>query len=124
MIFPRFARHSVKSIKYNHEELSETVVNRKAYTKEFKEQAVELIKTSDQPASKIAKDLGINANMLRRWRDELDNSNDHAFPGQGHRQPGTELEEENRRLKEELLTVRMERDILKKAMAIFSKPQQ
>jgi transposase len=100
------------------------VENRKAYTKEFKEQAVQLIKTSNQPASKIAKDLGINANMLRRWRDELENSNGHVFPGQGHRQPGTELEEENRRLKEELLTVKMERDILKKAVAIFSKPQQ
>jgi transposase len=100
------------------------VVNRKVYTKEFKEQTVQLIKTSDQPVSKIAKDLGINANMLRRWRDELEKSNGHSFPGQGHRQPGTELEEEVRRLKEELLTVKMERDILKKAVAIFSKPQQ
>ena len=106
------------------------MVNRKIYTKEFKEQAVQLIKTSDQPVSKIAKDLGLNANMLRRWRDELKEFKDCSFPGQGHRQPGTELEEENRRLKEELLTVKMERDILKKACGFaskgraFSKPQQ
>lgn len=100
------------------------MVNRRVYTKEFKEQSVQLIKTSDQPVSKIAEDLGINANMLRRWRDEQEKLNDRSFPGQGHRQPGTDLEEENRRLKEELLTVKMERDILKKAVAIFSKPQQ
>ncbi len=57
------------------------MVNRKIYTKEFKEQAVQLIKTSDQPVSKIAKDLGLNANMLRRWRDELKEFKDCSFPG-------------------------------------------
>jgi hypothetical protein len=47
-----------------------------------------------------------------------------SFSGQGHRQPGSDLEEEVRRLKEELLLTQMERDILKKAVAIFSKPQK
>lgn len=100
------------------------MANRKIYSKEFKEQAVELVKTSNQSVNKIAKDLGINANMLRRWQAEMQEYNERSFPGQGHRHPGTDLEEENRRLKEELLTVKMERDILKKAVAIFSKPQQ
>ncbi len=67
------------------------MVNRKIYTKEFKEQAVQLIKTSDQPVSKIAKDLGLNANMLRRWRDELKEFKDCSFPGQGHRSQGPSL---------------------------------
>ena len=99
-------------------------VNRKMYSKEFKEQAVQLIETSGKAVSKIAKDLGINANMLRRWRTELREFENSSFPGQGHRQLGTDSEEEVRRLKEELLTVTIERDILKKAVAIFSKPQK
>jgi transposase len=100
------------------------VVNRKMYSKEFKEQAVQLVKTSEKSVNEIARDLGVNANMLRRWHTELQESGNHSFPGQGHRQQGTESEEEIRRLKEELLTVTMERDILKKAVAIFSKPQK
>lgn len=99
-------------------------VNRRVHSKEFKEQAVQLIETSGKPISQIAKDLGIRDSMLRRWRDELRKSGKDSFPGQGHRQQGTDLEEENRRLKEELLLAQMERDILKKAVAIFSKPQK
>lgn len=99
-------------------------VNRRVHSKEFKEQAVQLIETSGKPIAQIARDLGINDNMLRRWRDELRKSGERSFPGQGHRQQGTDLEEENRRLKEELLLAQMERDILKKAVAIFSKPQK
>jgi transposase len=100
------------------------VANRRKHSKEFKEQAVELIKISGKPISEIAKDLGINDNMLRRWRDEMNTLGETSFPGQGHRQQGTELEEEIRKLKEELVTVTMERDILKKAVAIFSQPQK
>jgi transposase len=100
------------------------VVNRKVYSKEFKAQAVQLVETSDKSVNEIAQDLGVNANMLRRWGTELQKSGSRSFPGQGHRQQGTEPEEEIRRLKEELLTVTMERDILKKAVAIFSKPQK
>ena len=97
---------------------------RRVFTKEFKEQAVQLTETSDKPVSEIARDLGIRENNLWRWKKELRESGARSFPGQGNRQQGTELEEENRRLKEELLTVTMERDILKKAVAIFSKPQK
>jgi transposase len=99
-------------------------VNRRIHSKEFKEQAVQLVETSDKPVSEIARDLGINDSMLRRWCKEFHESAGHCFPGQGHRHQGTDLEEENRRLKEELLLAQMERDILKKAVAIFSKPQK
>lgn len=97
---------------------------RRVYTKEFKEQAVMLIETSGKSVSEIAKDLGIRENNLWRWRKEFREAGANSFPGHGNRRPGTDLEEENRRLKEELLTVTMERDILKKAVAIFSKPQK
>lgn len=97
---------------------------RRVFTKEFKEQAVLLTQTSSKKVSEIAQDLGIRESTLWRWKKELRESGTRSFPGQGNRQPGTDLEEEVRRLKEELLTVTMERDILKKAVAIFSKPQK
>jgi len=62
----------------------------------------------------VAEDLGISRNVLFRWRQEYASYGDRAFPGQGKRKRGTDLEEENRRLKKELADVREERDILKK----------
>ena len=96
----------------------------RVFSKEFKEQAVLLTETSGKKVSEIAHDLGIRENMLWRWKKEHREAGPRSFPGQGNRQPGTDLEEENRRLKEELLLAQMERDILKKAVAIFSKPQK
>ncbi len=96
----------------------------RVFSKEFKEQAVLLTETSGKKVSEIAHDLGIRENLLWRWKKELREAGANSFPGHGNRQPGTEQEEEIRRLKEELLTVTMERDILKKAVAIFSKPQK
>lgn len=96
----------------------------RVFTKEFKEQAVLLSQTSGKKVSEIASDLGIRENLLWRWKKEFREAGERSFPGQGNRQQGTDLEEENRRLKEDLLTVTMERDILKKAVAIFSKPQK
>jgi transposase len=100
------------------------MTERRAFSKEFKEQAVLLTETSDKPVSEIAEDLGIRENMLWRWKKEFRKAGSRSFPGQGNRQIGTDLEEENRHLKEELLLAQMERDILKKAVAIFSKPQK
>jgi transposase len=96
----------------------------RVFSKEFKEQAVLLTETSGKKVSEIANDLGIRENVLWRWKKEFHEAGARSFPGQGHRQQGTDLEEENRRLKQELLDVKMERDILKKAVAIFSKPPQ
>jgi transposase len=93
------------------------------FSKEFKEQAVLLTETSGKRVSEIAEDLGIRENMLWRWKKELRDAGSHSFSGKGNRQPGTDLEEEVRRLQRELHLVTMERDILKKAVAIFSKPQ-
>ena len=96
----------------------------RVFSKEVKEQAVLLTQTSGKKVSEVAEDLGIRENMLWRWKKEFREAGERSFPGQGNRQQGTDLEEEVRRLKQELLDVKMERDILKKAVAIFSKPQQ
>jgi transposase len=88
----------------------------RTFTPEFKQEAVRLLETSGKSGIMIAKDLGISDTILYRWRKELRATGGAAFPGKGHQ---TELEEEVRRLRREVATLRQERDILKKAAAIF-----
>ena len=94
-----------------------TTKTRKNYTAEFKREAVRLITDEGYKASEAARSLDINANMLRRWIQKARDESDSAFPGKGNLKPKDEkmrlLERENQRL-------RRERDILKKAVAIFS----
>jgi len=90
----------------------------KTYTREFKEEAVRLAQTSGKPIAQIARELGISDSAIHGWRKELAEHGEEAFPGKGHQ---TALEEENRRLKRELDRVQQERDILKKAISIFSR---
>lgn len=89
---------------------------RKKYTKEFKRDAVNLILRSERSIRKIAAELGVEYNLLCRWKREFDSHEEKAFPGQGN-----PVEAELAKLKRELLDVKEERDILKKAVAIFSK---
>jgi len=76
--------------------------------------------TSEKSVEEVAVDLGISHSNLRRWRAQYRKNGELAFPGNG-KQKLTLQEEEIRRLKRELYDVRQERDILKKALAIFSK---
>ena len=88
-------------------------------TKEFKQQAVHLIETSGKSKTQIARDLGISDSALSKWYKEFGEQGEEAFPGKGHQLP---LEEENRRLKREVEVLRQEREILKKAISIFTQP--
>ncbi len=90
----------------------------KVYTREFKQEAVRLAQTSGKPIAQVARELGISDTSIHQWRKELAENGSEAFPGKGHQ---TALEEENRRLKRELERVQQERDILKKAVGIFSR---
>ncbi len=90
----------------------------KVYTREFKEQAVHLAQNSGKSIAQVARELGISDTSIHQWRKELARHGKEAFPGSGHQ---TALEEENRRLKRELERVQQERDILKKAVSIFSR---
>lgn len=87
------------------------------FDSEFKENAVKLVLDSGKNLSSIANDLGVNESNLRRWKKQYLEDQQHAFPGKGYLKP---QDEEIRRLKRELAVVKMERDILKKAIAIFS----
>jgi transposase len=90
------------------------------YSREFKLDAVRLSESSEKTVAQIARDLGVPERVLYRWRHELREQREQAFPGTGHQ---SELEEENRRLKRELELLKQERAILKKAVAIFSRGQ-
>ena len=91
---------------------------RRRYTREFKVEAVRLSENPERSAASVARELGIKPKLLYRWRQELVEHADEAFPGQGKL---PESEEAVRQLQRELEWVTQERDILKKAIAIFSR---
>ncbi len=94
--------------------------SRRVYSEEFKRNAVEHSMTSEKSVEEVARDLGVAHSNLRRWRTQYQKNGELAFPGNGKQKLNSQ-EEEIRRLKKELYDVRQERDILKKALAIFSK---
>lgn len=91
---------------------------RKNYSKEFKQKAVELSNVRGN-VQEIARELGVAAEFIYRWRKEQSINPSLAFSGNGKKQL-TEEQKELARLKKELADVKMERDILKKAVSIFS----
>jgi transposase len=94
---------------------------RKTYSREFKLEALRLLESCDKSAAQIARDLGMPEGSLYRWRNEFRARGDQAFPGQGNLPAD---EEELRKLVRENEVLRQERDILKKAIAIFTRTKQ
>ena len=90
---------------------------RRRYDRSFKVEAVRLVTDERRKVTEVARELGINPNQLHRWKRKLVEEGELAFPGKGHLLPD---QEELRRLHRQLADVTEERDILKKAMAIFS----
>lgn len=91
---------------------------RRKFDREYKIETVRLIIERGMPLAQVARDLDIHENVLRKWKNQYLEDVHTAFPGKGHLKPE---EEELRRLRRELANVKEERDILKKAVAIFSK---
>jgi len=92
-------------------------MSRREYTKEFKRDAVLLSIENGKSIRETADNLGIHSTLLSRWRKEYEGDSD-AFRGKGNRsKEAQELFE----LKKEVASLKMEREILKKALAIFSK---
>ena len=90
----------------------------KRYSREFKQEAVRLVNESGKSVAEIGAGLGVGQKTLYRWRQELACDGEQAFPGKGRLKADDEYV---RRLERELKLVTQERDILKKAVAIFSK---
>ena len=91
---------------------------RRRFDKQFKLDALKMVSESDRSLSAVARDLGIHPNVLYRWRDEFEADAGDAFPGKGKLK---REDEDLRKLRRELETVKEERDILKKALAVFSR---
>ena len=87
------------------------------YDKEFKIEAVRLASEAGNTQAGIERDLGISQGIISRWKNQLLNDGKHAFPGKGRLKPE---DEKMRLLRRENERLRRERDILKKAVAIFS----
>lgn len=93
---------------------------RKKYSKEFKVETAKLVTEGKASGTEIAHDLGIHPTMVHRWVKQYTNQPNDAFPGKGHLSSEAEL---IRQLQRENERLKMEREILKKAMAIFSSNQ-
>jgi transposase len=92
--------------------------SRRRYTREFKLEAIQLVSNRDGKVSKVAESLGIHPNILHRWIKEHEGDPIDSFPGNGKLRTA---DDEIRQLKHQLRDAEEERDILKKALAIFSK---
>jgi len=89
---------------------------RRKFSAEFKREAVQLATAPGSTLRGVARDLGLNENLLSRWKKELLANGDNAFLGQGHAR-----DQEVMRLRRELAKVKKERDFLAEAAAYFAK---
>ena len=91
---------------------------RKKYSKEFKLDAISLVKEQGYSRAEAARSLGVNDNVLCRWVQEYENDNTEAFRGHGKRNAE---QDELHRLREENKRLKMEKEILKMAAVFFAK---
>lgn len=94
------------------------VRKRRSFSREFKLEAVALVTEGGLSVAQAARDLGIHENVLGRWRRQFEEDPEQAFPGKGRLRP---QDEELARLRRENEILRQEREILKKAVGIFSR---
>jgi transposase len=94
---------------------------KKQYTDEFKKEAIHLLETSGKRVTEIERDLGMTHGLLRKWqkRFQVNPVSDELELSEIEK-----LKAELRQAKRDLEIVRMERDILKKTVGIFSKDQR
>jgi transposase len=93
-------------------------MQRRQFTREFKVEAVKLVRERGVAVAQAARDLDVHENQLRNWIKQFDSDPRQAFPGQGvMKAEQAEIE----RLRREVQKLKAERDILKKAAAYFAK---
>jgi transposase len=92
------------------------MAKRRKYSKEFKEEAVQMVSVPGVTLRQVAGDLGVSEGLLGKWKRELSTHGKKAFVGQGHAR-----DEEMMQLRRELTKVKQERDFLKEAAAFFAK---
>lgn len=92
---------------------------RPPYSAEFRAQAVDLVRKGNVPTRQVARDLGVSVWTLRGWLRRAESD-----AGQGNGELTVNEREELRRLRREVVILREEREILKKATAFFAKDNQ
>jgi transposase len=93
-------------------------MGRRAFNREFKLEAVKLVRERGISAAQAGRDLGIHANVVSRWVREAQADKVQAFPGRGQMKAD---DAEIARLKRELAKTKAERDILKKTIGYLAK---
>ena len=93
-------------------------MERRKFTREFKLEAVKLIRERGVSVAQAARNLGVHATVLHNWVRQFASDPEHSFPGHGQMKPE---QAEIARLKREVTKLKAERDILKKAAAYFAK---
>jgi transposase len=93
-------------------------MQRRKFSREFKLEAVKLVKDQGVAVAQAARDLDLHENVLRKWVRETRADPQHAFPGHGQMKPE---QQEIDRLRKEVVKLEAERDILKKAAAYFAR---
>jgi transposase len=93
-------------------------IGHRQFSREFKRNALQLVMEKGISVGKVARDLDIHPNLIHRWRRDYLAEGESAFVGTGTVRPE---ETELKRLQKELEDVKEERDILKKALSVFSK---
>jgi len=93
-------------------------MGRRRFDRAFKLEAVRLVRERGVSAAQAARDLDVHESVLRKWVKEFAADPQHAFPGQGQMKPE---QAEIERLRREVIRLKAERDILKKATAFFAK---
>ncbi len=91
---------------------------RQTYSKEFKLDAIALVREQNYSTAEAARNLELPPQILGRWIKEAENDDGHAFRGNGKLTPE---QEEIRKLKAQVKRLEMEREILKKATVFFAK---
>jgi transposase len=94
------------------------MATRRIFSREFKLEAVKLVRERGVTVAQASRDLGVHVNVLRKWLRDAAADPKQAFPGKGVMKPD---QAEIDRLKKEVAKLKMERDILKKAAAYFAK---
>ena len=94
--------------------------SRRTYTKEFKMDTLKLAETSEKSVSQLEQEMGLPVGIIFRWQRQQRKDGEQAFPGHGKLK---EAESRIEQLEKEVNRLRLERDILKKAVRVFSQDQ-
>lgn len=93
-------------------------MQRRTYSREYKLEAVKLIRERGVSVAQASRDLGVHENVLRKWMHAVKSDAQHAFPEHGQMKP---KQLEIKQLRRKIARLKAERDILKKAAAYFAK---